>query len=353
MRINPAARTWRQRFGWLIICSIISILTLISLEPGNARAHAPEQAQQHPTLQPVPRPANTPVPDSPALTLAPPSGPVGAIVKLQGTGWPVNSQVLIKYDDVATCDSANLTELAPDPKPTVNVAGNFSISFAWPAVSSVQTWYACVVTSDGTLTDDTPFQVLSLTAPSISINAKGPFMPGQMFSVQGQNWFPGGLLITFALQRSRSTLSLPLEEFTSSLLNGTFLPVTITIPADVSPGSYTLVATAEQQALQGQSSAFTIQATPIPTPTPLPSPSPTPTNTPPPTPVIGRHQTPPPAPHQLSGAALALVVISGGMALCFAFIGAAILRYLLRGRANHPAAFASDRSDPSALFPDE
>ncbi len=347
MRTHPTARTRRQQFGWLTICAIISILAMIGLAPGNAGAHAPAQAWQPASLSSALRPASTPVSDSPALTLAPPSGPVGTRVKLQGTGWPADGQLLIKYDDVSTCNNANLTELSPDPNPTANAAGAFSITFAWPAVSSAQMWYACVVTSDGTLTDDTPFQVLSLNVPSISLSAKGAFMPGQTFSVQGQNWFPGGLLITFALQRSRSTFSLPLEEYTASLLNGTLLPVTITIPADVSPGSYTLVATAEQQALQGQSSAFTIQATPTPTPTPMPSPSPTPTNTPDPTPVIVHHQTPPPTPRQLSGGLLALVIISGSMALCFVLIGAAILTYLLRSRSNRLAAFAIGPTDPS------
>jgi hypothetical protein len=172
---------------------------------------------------------------------------------------------------------------------------------------------------------------------------KGPFMPGQQITVQGKNWFPGGWSISFALQRAHSAGSFPLEESAISLFNGTF-STSVTIPPYIPAGSYVLVATMEQQALQAQSGIFTILATPTPTPTPTPSPSPTPPIIVTPTPIISHH--PPPAtPHRLSGTLLALVIISGGMAFAFALIGAALLIYLLRSRPMPSATLALEHAD--------
>jgi hypothetical protein len=189
------------------------------------------------------------------------------------------------------------------------------------------------------------FNVLSLSPPTLTILTKGPFKPGETMSVQGQNWFPGGWNISFALQPARSNGSFSLEETTTSLYNGTFNPTLITIPAYLSPGSYILVATMEQQALEAHSSAISILAPPTPTPTATPSPSPTPVITVTPTPPRQSHSQPSSTTHHPGGTLLALVIISGGMALSFALIGAALLLYLLRSRSLPSTPLALEHLD--------
>jgi hypothetical protein len=193
--------------------------------------------------------------------------------------------------------------------------------------------------------------VLSLSPPSLTLDSQGPFMPGQTISVQGKNWLPGGWAISFALQPTKGTGSFPLEETTISLFNGTFDTLTITIPLYMQAGSYVLVASMEQQALQATSKPITINIPPTPTPTATVLPSPTPHVTATPTP-NGAHQQPPTTPHRLSGTLLALVIISGSMALSFALIGTVLLMYLRRRRAlaSIPGAIEHDE-ETSTLKP--
>ena len=172
-------------------------------------------------------------------------------------------------------------------------------------------------------------------------------MPGQTMTVQGQNWFPGGWSISFSLQRVHSAGSFFLEASAISRFNGTFDPTTITIPTYLPPGSYVLVATMEQQALRAQTGAFTISPTPTPTPTATLSPSPTPPIIITPTPATSHPRSPSTA-HRLNGTLLALVIISGSMALAFALIGTALLIYLVRSRPTPSTALVLEQLDETA-----
>jgi hypothetical protein len=269
---------------------------------------------------------------------------VKTLVHLQGNGWPSGSQVLISYDSDASCTGSNLTEISPDPKPTVSSTGTFSASFPWPAVSAIGFWYICAATAAGDASGFAAFAVLSLSPPSLTILTKGPFMPSQTMTVQGQNWLPGGLFIAFSFRPVGTKTSYFLDEYAISLQNGTFSAATpIVIPSYLPPGKYVLVATMEQQALVAQSSAITIIATPTPTPTATPSPSPTPVITLTPAPTV--HPRPPSTPHRLSGTLLALVIISGSMALAFALIGAALVMYLRHSRPIPQAPLALEPYD--------
>lgn len=334
MRKGQANQKWQQVCGWLMLSAIISAVAILSLAPRSAAA------SQHSIPQSALHPLDTPTPGAPTLSLAPGSGPVGTLVTLLGSGWPRGSQIIIRYDDVPTCDDSNLQELPSDPKPQVTASGSFIATFPWPTVSQKETWYVCAATSDNAASGAAPFQVLSLNPPSITISPSGTLMPGQVITVQGQNWFPAGLLIAFELRSTDAKTIIPLEEDTSSLVNGALLPVTITIPASLPPGSYILLASAEQQALQAQTSAFTVSANPTPTPSPSPSPTPMPSPSATATSTPARNQHPTTSlPHsQINGTLLALILISGGMALVFALIGAALLAYLLRTR---PGALAT------------
>jgi hypothetical protein len=314
-----------HRSGWFIV-SLISATAIISFLSQSASAHSlkslsPALKSHAPGIQTANAPVIIPTPNQ---------GPVKTLVTLQGTDWPPESQIILSYDSDSTCAGPNLTELSTDPNPTVNSTGGFTASFSWPAVPTTGPWYICAATSDHAATRAAVFNVLSLSPPTLTLLTKGPFMPGQTMIVQGKNWLPGGWNISFALQPAKSTASFPLEETVISLFNGTFEPISITIPTYLAPGNYILVATMEQQALEAHSSAITINAIPTPTATATPSPSPTP---PPPTPTpILTNQQPPSTPHKLGGTMLALVIISGSMAVAFALIGTILLIYLVRKR---------------------
>lgn len=342
--IGHTSRKIRQALDWLIISIFFGASAVIALQPGGAGAYTLTSASHHANYQKVSQPASTPSSNLPTIIPTPSQGPVKTLVTLQGNGWPVGSQVLISYDSDSSCSGPNLTELSTDPKPTVNSSGSFSASFSWPAVSKTGFWYICAATSDNAAAGAAEFNVLSLSPPALTILTKGPFLPGQTMLVQGQNWFPGGYPISFALQPAHTTGSFALEETVVSLFNGTFGPISITIPTYLSAGNYILVATMEQQALEAQSSAITIAATPTPTPTATPSPSPTPIILITPTPTLRPPQSSS-TPRRLSGTLLALVVISGGMALCFGLIGVVLLIYLLRSRSIAQAPLALEPFD--------
>ena len=329
MHTGHTRNRWQRTSGWFLVFLLLSSTATIGLLPQGAGARSLGAASPRLTSQPARNPASTPGSNTPTISPTPNEGPVSSLVTLQGTDWPPDSQLIIGYDSDSTCTDANFTELSPDPKPTVSSTGTFSATFSWPAVSATGLWYICAATSDQTTTGSTAFNVLSLSPPSLTIQTQGPFMPGQAMTVQGKNWLPGGWNISFALQPAQSTGSFPLEETAISLFNGTFDPLSITIPLYIQPGSYILVATMEQQALQAASKPITINAPPTPTPTATILPSPTPHVTVTPTPG-NKHQTTPSAPHRLSGTLLALVVISGSMALSFALIGTVLLLYLRR-----------------------
>jgi hypothetical protein len=333
---------WKRASEWLVIFLAASLFAGFNPLVESTKAGAGESPSLRKSIHSPLHPASTMV-SGPTIIPTPTQGPVKTQITLQGTGWPSGNQVLLSYDSSSECTAPNLTELSPDPKPTAGSDGSFNVSFPWPAVPGIGTWYICAATSDDAATGVASFTVLSLSPPSLTILTKGPFMPGEIMTVQGQNWFPGGWNISFALQPVKSTGSFSLEETATSLYNGTFNPTLITIPSYLSAGGYILVATMEQQALQAHSNAISILATPTPTPTATPSPSPTPITTITPTPPKKSHTQPPSPTHHLSGTLLALVIISGSMAFSFALIGAALLLYLLRRRSRLSAPLALEQ----------
>ncbi|HLW02033.1 MAG TPA: hypothetical protein VKT82_25495 [Ktedonobacterales bacterium] len=345
MHIGHASNRWQRASGWLIIFLVASVVAMIGLLVEGTATQALGSTPHRQSIQSALLSTSTPVPSSPAISPTPDQGPVKTQVTLQGTSWPAGSQVLLSYDNNPDCTVPNLTELSPDPKPTAGSDGTFSISFPWPSVPQTGLWYICAATNDGTASSVASFNVLSVSPPSLTILTKGPFMPGETMTVQGQNWFPGGWSISFALQPAKSTGSFSLEETATSLHNGTFTPTPITIPNYLAPGNYTLVATMEQQALEARSSTISILATPTPTPTATPSPTPTSIITVTPTPPKKSLTQPPSPSHHISGTLLALLIISGSMAFSFAVIGAALLIYLLRSRSRPSAPLALERFD--------
>jgi hypothetical protein len=330
MHGGASVKQWGQMFGVVLLCGLLMAFTGVIFFPG-ARVNTSNSTARLPTS---PRsfapPGGTPEGDTAVVSLTPSSGPVGTLISIQGTGWPASTQLVLKYGQDPTCVTAQ--EVSPDPTPTTDSAGSFAATISWPSVPQTGGWLLCAVTSDGIFVASDSFQVLALNPPSVTIAHTGTIIPGQQLSVQGENWLPGGLLITFALLPAHSTLSTPLNNTAISLLGGAFSGA-VTLPMTLSAGKYTLLASAEQQALQAQTASFSVTPTPTATPSPTPSPEPpTPVITPSPTPPPIKKQTPPASPPKLTGLSLGLVIISGGMALSFALIGAALLIYLHKTR---------------------
>ena len=332
----PRCRVSRwQGFGPLarrsITVGVAGMLALLLLAPAHASAQGPLQRQAPRPSQPLPL-SSTPDPTSPQISLAPNSGPVGTTLTVQGSDWPAQSSVQFKYSDT-NCASPDVQNSPNAPTATADKAGRFSASFVWPAVPHTGAWYVCPVTSDGAASSSGAFNVQSTSAPTVSLTTKGPFTLGQRITVQGLNWLPGGLTIALSLQPVKGNSSFPLEQSPISLIgSGAIGPITVTIPGYLLPGQYMLVASAENEALLATTDPFEIDSLPTPTPTPSPSPSPSPS----PTAIITPTPTPThpqkPTEHHIGGTLLALLVISGGMALAFALVGAALLIYLVRSR---------------------
>jgi len=187
MHTGHANNRWQRASGWFIIFVVSSVPTIIGLLPQGAGTYGLGVPSHHLSSQSPLSPASTPVPSSPVIIPTPNQGPVKTLVTLQGTGWPSGSQVLLSYDSSSDCTPPNLIELSPDPKPTVGSDGAFNASFSWPKVSETGLWYICAASSDGAATGIASFNVLSLSPPSLTILTKGPFMPGETMTVQGQN----------------------------------------------------------------------------------------------------------------------------------------------------------------------
>lgn len=333
MPTSRAARKW-QGFRPLarrsITFGLAGMMALLILAPAQASAPGPRQIRASLASQQLPL-GSTPDPASPAISLAPNQGPVGTTVTIQGSNWPAQSSIQLKYSSVG-CASQDVQNIPNAPTPTADKTGSFSASFAWPSVSSTGAWYVCPVTSDGAASSKATFTVLSTSAPTVSLTTKGPFTLGQRITVQGLNWLPGGLTIALSLQPVKGNTSFPLDQSPISLIGtGAIGPITLTIPGYLLQGQYMLVASAENEALLAQTAPFEIDAPPTPTPSPSPSPSPSPTPSPTSTPTPPPVHTQPPN-HRIGGTLLALLVISGGMALAFALVGAALLIYLVRSR---------------------
>jgi hypothetical protein len=323
-------RQWWQMSGLILLCGFLMAFVGLIFSPETRAVTTTNTTRLPASLRGLVPPGSTPEGDTPVVSLTPSNGPVGTLINVQGAGWPANTQLLLKYGQDPTCITAQ--ELSPDPKPTTDSAGSFAASIAWPGVPQLGGWLLCVVTSDGLSIASDSFQVLALTPPSVSITSTGAIMTGQQVSVQGTGWLPGGLLITFALQPAKSSISIPLNDTAISLLGGAF-SASITLPVTLPAGKYTLLASAEQQALQARTSTFSVSPTPTATPSPTPSPAPpTPVTTPSPTPPPIKKQTHPAPAKTLTGLSLGLVIISGGMAFSFALIGTALLIYLHKTR---------------------
>jgi hypothetical protein len=221
-----------------------------------------------------------------------PWGPVGEHAQIHGAQFlPGTYQVaLVKGDvDSAPDNAYEFCKLSQKVylggTVTADGAGNFDMSFDWPAAASSGAWSVCaympqdIAVPVGNI-DDGPFTVLAAHAPAISVSPS-TVVPGGNMTVTGKNWVPPqSVHVYIGACADCGGPQLVSQDVTSSGLNSGTFSVTLRIPADAAPGAYVAGAVVSGGTLDvGPSGAkhVTIAAA---TPTPTPKPSPMATNTP-------------------------------------------------------------------------
>ncbi len=128
-------------FSWLVICGLlVAGLFFFTMERAGQALEA------------------TPAPSTPVVTVEPAEAPVGALVTIQGEGWPANNRVLIyliPFGDPDLPDFA-LADAVTDPD------GRFSVSFIFPAGPEWEIHDLATVlarTNDGQLTARALFRI--------------------------------------------------------------------------------------------------------------------------------------------------------------------------------------------------
>ncbi len=239
---------------------------------------------------------------NPQISIALPDGtmPVGhpgTRVHISGSGFPSGSLALyttpVNDPNKCTDGDANLLPFENNTKVNVKGSGSFQLDSKWPANANNATtaYYLCAIDSNGngtlSTTNFTVAQPVTLTAtPPTTVQ------PGAQITLTGANWLP--------VQVVNVSTNIPVNGG-QSFLGATATPdaqgnftVTLTVPGDAPAGSYSIAASAPNEATQymqiKQENAITIgagtatpTATTTPTPTASPTVTPTATNGPTPT----------------------------------------------------------------------
>jgi hypothetical protein len=210
---------------------------------------------------------------------SPSSGPVGATVAVNGSGWSEQdgTQVYFGYLIGSFCT------IVPDAQIGTISAGAFSGWFRWPDGMPLGTYTVCANIENTTATANT-YTLLSVSAPQIALSAT-TLVENQQVTITGSNYFPEGSTVVLAWQAMNGNIDFSINPAISAS-DGTFSSV-FTVPITTLPGgSYMIVATVGggQPPTLSSSATFTYNA-PVhnTSPTPSPKPDPTPTTKPSPT----------------------------------------------------------------------
>jgi hypothetical protein len=221
-----------------------------------------------------------------------PWGPPGEQATVHGQKFTTANQklnlVLVAGDSDSTPTVCH-NSLILVAQVTVSTTGTFDANFIWPttvnqagftySICALSTKGAVVSTQDGT----GPFTVLTANPPMINVSAN-TVAAGNTVTVTGQNWVPPqSVEVDVTLNHgpgfiTNATLN------ASNLNSGTF-STTLTIPANTTPGDYTVTAFTTQNNLLNVANtngtiALAVTAPVVATPTPSVTVTPTPTATP-------------------------------------------------------------------------
>lgn len=204
------------------------------------------------------------------VTSSPASGPVSAIIAVNGSGWQGvadGTSVTFGYGADASC--ASYTPVADSQPGTMN-GGGFSGWFRWPP-TALGTYTVCAAIGSSILVPANTYTVLSTSQPQTSISAS-TLTVGQQATVIGSDYLPGGSTVQLVLQSGSGGNAVSLGSVLSNT-DGSFSK-TFTVPANPT-GSDMILATVGEGWPPTLSSSVTFTVNKL-----LPTPTVTPGSTP-------------------------------------------------------------------------
>lgn len=268
------------------------------------------------------------------------SGHVGTKIRINGTGFPGGQINLYTTtnNDPAKCNNNNIGALGLTPFTPSNTHadnnGNFTVDTQWPESASNigSAYYICAVNSPNVkAVSAASFTVV----PQQTINISPiTLAAGQQITVIGANWLPPQPLTVTITGPNASSAAATSQVISDQTGNFTS---TLTIPATVPAGSYTVSAVADNEpTLKVINNNFVTVTAALPTPTPTITLSPTVTATPSPTPTatVGQNQgsTAPPANTPTDNANTFLLVSLAGLGVLLVIVGVILFIMYSRSR---------------------
>ncbi len=260
-----------------------------------------------------------------SLTLALPTGGTtaghaGTQIQLTGSGFPINSPiVLYVVTDPTQCvpGQSGVVPITPSSgSSTTDGNGGFQIAAAWPSSGATQPntpYYVCANVSNTVKASAAPFTVLPAPTAAASPQTANA---GDAVTISGQYWNPQETLL-IAITAGQGSPAIVNQQVTADA-NGTF-NVSLTIPANTQGGPYGISVTDAINTSQTQYFGNTITINQQPTPTaqatatPVPTPEPTITATPTPSVTNGGSSD--------NGSTLWLIFGLGGLGVILVIIG--------------------------------
>lgn len=212
-----------------------------------------------------------------SITSSPSSGPVGAVIAVNGYGWLTvanGTTVSFGYSPNSDCSAAVVGSYSAG---TV-LDGAFHGWFRWPEGTAEMTYAVCAFIGNLTVPANT-YTVLSTAPPQLSISTPA-ITSGQQVTITGSNYLPANTQVPLILQSMNGTNSISLGSVVSDS-NGSFSK-TFTMPTNlIGPDLIVAnVGTGQPPTLSSSISLTVNPATSIPSPTPRPDPAVSPTPSP-------------------------------------------------------------------------
>ena len=202
---------------------------------------------------------------------SPTSGPVGAVIAVCGSGWTsIANGTLVSFGYSTDPNCASNNTIVQDEQQGTMEGGSFSGWFVWPLNTSLNTYTVCAFIANIATPPANLYTVLSTSPPRVTI-APALIHPGQLVTVTGSNYLPGGTFVSLIFQTASGSTSFG---STISDNNGSF-SLSKNLPQN-SLGSDMIVANAGagQQPTLSASVTFTVSnapPTPHSTPTTMPT----------------------------------------------------------------------------------
>ena len=289
--------------GWFRLWGPVAALLLLLLVAGSVQtagvAHADSSAGSMNVLVPVPQ--------SDGKTV---QGPVGTNVSISAGEATANATYNLGWATQSDGCASQITPFTDTPSVTADDSGSFTATFVWPdaAGSSGAIYLICASDSASptdVITADQKFQVLSASAPAISLSqapssthSGSKFAAGGPVQVQGTGFLPQGTQVAFfvtsranfSAQDYQPSHALKTEDGSQVVSDGQGQFTAIVILPKVMIGQLFFHAVSTDAVISGQSNfPPSLSATsdievnaPQPTPTVKPSPTPKPQSVTPP-----------------------------------------------------------------------